>query len=115
MSAFLRIARRFVNDFRECATVPIVYAYHHEMPPIADLPAIEAKLTKRGFRRDDLFLHKCEKCSEQAVLSYVIFGRVGGRDIKLCQACGDARSWRTVAGAETRQEDLGFDLRAFLG
>jgi hypothetical protein len=83
--------------------------------PIDDLQTLEYKLTKRGFRRDDLFLHDCEKCKEHAVLSYIIHGRVGGRDIKICQHCGDARSWRTAAGHETREEDLAFDLRAFLG
>ena len=81
---------------------------------IDDLATIEYRLTKRGFRRDDVFLHVCEKCNEQAVLSYIIMGRAGGRDIKLCQACGDARSWRSVAGHEAREEDLAFDLRAFL-
>ncbi len=81
---------------------------------IEDLATIEYKLSKRGFRRDDLFLHKCEKCEEQAVLSYVIQGRSGGRDIRLCQHCGDARSWRSVAGLTEREEDLAFDLRAFL-
>lgn len=83
--------------------------------PIDDLGTLEYKLQKRGFRRDDVFLHVCEKCKEQAVLTYVIQGRSGGRDIKLCQACGDARSWRSVAGLEGREEDLAFDLRAFLG
>lgn len=84
--------------------------------PIDDLQTLEYKLTKRGFRRDDLFLHDCEKCKEHAVLSYIIHGRQGGRDIKLCQACGNARSWRTAAtGTDSREEDLTFDLRAFLG
>lgn len=82
---------------------------------IDDLGTLEYKLQKRGFRRDDVLLHVCEKCREQAVLTYVIQGRSGGRDIKLCQACGDARSWRSVAGLEGREEDLAFDLRAFLG
>jgi len=83
--------------------------------PVADLQTLEYKLSKRGFRRDDVFLHKCDKCEEQAVATYVIAGRSGGRDIKLCLACGDARSWRSVAGLESREEDAGFDLRAFLG
>ena len=82
---------------------------------IPDLTTLEYKLSKRGFRRDDLLLHVCETCGEQAVLSYVIAGKSGGRDIKLCQACGHARSWRSVAGLEERAEDVGFDLRAFLG
>ncbi|MBK7537372.1 MAG: hypothetical protein IPI49_18785 [Myxococcales bacterium] len=83
--------------------------------PIDDLGTLEYKLKKRGFRRDDVFLHVCEKCHEQAVLTYLIAGKGGGRDIHLCQACGDARSWRSGAGLETRAEDVGFDLRAFLG
>ena len=86
--------------------------YHGVMA--IDLAALEHKLSKRGFRRDDLFLHQCEKCNESAVVSYIIQGRVGGRDIKICQACGDARSWRNDAGMEQREEDLAFDLSAFV-
>ncbi len=82
--------------------------------PLADLATLERKLSKRGFRRDDVYLHQCEACKEQAVLRYVILGRSGGRDIAYCQACGAARSWRSVAGMETREEDLAFDLDAFL-
>lgn len=89
-------------------------AYDREMA-IADLSTLEYKLQKRGFRRDDVLLHTCETCGEQAVLRYVIAGRSGGRDISLCQACGEARSWRSGAGLEQREEDLDFDLRAFLG
>ncbi|MDQ3368620.1 MAG: hypothetical protein M3680_24595 [Myxococcota bacterium] len=83
--------------------------------PITDLATLEYKLAKRGFRRDDLLLHICETCGEHAVLSYVIAGKSGGRDISLCQACGQARSWRSAAGLESRSEDVGFDLRGFLG
>jgi hypothetical protein len=82
---------------------------------VDDLAALEHKLTKRGFRRDDVFLHECVECHEQAVLKYITSGRTGGRDISLCQACGDSKSWRSVAGLETREQDLGFDLRKFLG
>lgn len=89
--------------------------YHLHMA-VEDLQTIEYKLTKRGFRRDDVYMHKCEKCEEQAVAKYILQkGRIGGRDIALCLACGDARSWRASAGLEAREEDLGFDLRAFLG
>jgi hypothetical protein len=83
--------------------------------PVDDLQTLEYKLSKRGFRRDDVYMHVCEKCNEQAVATYIIAGKAGGRDIKLCLACGDARSWRSVAGLEQREEDVGFDLRAFLG
>lgn len=83
--------------------------------PIEDLETLEYKLGKRGFRRDDVFLHECLDCQEKAVLSYVISGRSGGRDISLCQACGVSRSWRSGAGQLQREEDIGFDLRAFLG
>ena len=83
--------------------------------PVEDLSTLEYKLSKRGFRRDDVFYHHCEACKEQAVATYIIAGKSGGRDIQLCLACGVARSWRSVAGLESRQEDVGFDLRAFLG
>lgn len=83
--------------------------------PVEDLPTLEYKLSKRGFRRDDVFLHECENCKERAVATYIISGKSGGRDISLCLACGVARSWRSVAGLEERQEDVGFDLRVFLG
>jgi hypothetical protein len=79
-----------------------------------DLQTIEYKLNKRGFKRSDVYFHKCEKCNEQAVVVFAILGRSGGRDIQICQACGDARSWRNGAGMEEREEDKTFDLTAFL-
>lgn len=83
--------------------------------PVDDLPTLEYKLGKRGFRRDDVFLHECVACNEQAMVTYIIGGKTGGRDIRLCLACGVSRSWRSVPGLETREEDVGFDLRTFLG
>lgn len=83
--------------------------------PIDDLATLEYKLNKRGFRRIDNYVHECTECREQAVLKYGVIGRTGGRDISLCQACGVAKSWRSVAGMEGREEDPGFDLRKFLG
>jgi hypothetical protein len=82
--------------------------------PIDDLATLEYRLSKRGFRREDAYLHECTQCHEQAVLKYVVAGKIGGRDISLCQACGVAKSWRSGAGLEGREEDPGFDLRAFL-
>ena len=82
---------------------------------IDDLATLQHKLGKRGFRREDGYLHVCTDCNEQAVLKYVLAGKTGGRDISLCQACGVARSWRSGAGLQTREEDPGFNLRAFLG
>jgi len=82
---------------------------------IADLEQIEHKLRKRGFTQRDVLHHDCPACGEHAVRIYAITGRSGGRDIHLCLACGDARSWRSVAGMVDRAEDPGFDLRAFLG
>ncbi|MCX5744290.1 MAG: hypothetical protein NT062_17510 [Proteobacteria bacterium] len=81
---------------------------------VQDLEALERRLTKRGFKRGDVYLHECTACKEQAVLRYSILGRSGGRDIAYCQACGVTRSWRSVAGMETREEDLTFDLDTFL-
>jgi hypothetical protein len=83
--------------------------------PIDDLATLEYKLKKRGFRRDDLLLHECTDCKEQAVLTYIIMSKTGGRDIRMCQACGVVRSFRSAAGLEERVEDVGFDVRAFLG
>ena len=80
-----------------------------------DLNTLEYKLKKRGFRRDDMLLHQCPDCSEKALLTYVIIGRSGGRDITLCMACSKSRSWRSGAGLESREEDPAFDLRTFLG
>ena len=79
-----------------------------------ELDTFEYKLRKRGFRRDDLLLHVCVDCHAKAVLTYVIMGRSGGRDIRLCAECGRSQSWRSVAGLEERAEDPGFDLREFL-
>jgi hypothetical protein len=82
---------------------------------IDDLENLEHKLRKRGFRREDAYVHECTACHERAVLKYVTSGKTGGRDISLCQACGVATSWRSVAGLEKREQDVGFDLRKFLG
>jgi hypothetical protein len=79
------------------------------------LDTYEYKLRKRGFRRDDVLLHECPDCGLKAILTYVIAGRGGGRDIRLCAECGCARSWRSQAGMEGREEDPGFDLAKFLG
>ncbi|MEO6774340.1 MAG: hypothetical protein ABI467_15195 [Kofleriaceae bacterium] len=84
------------------------------MPAPADLETLQLKLKKRGFRQDDLFLHECPACAEKAVVIYAISARTGGRDIRLCMACGDARSWRAGQGMEQRVQDLEFDLRTFL-
>jgi hypothetical protein len=81
---------------------------------IDDLDTLEQKLAKRGFRREDGYVHVCTDCNEQAVLKYVLAGKTGGRDISLCQACGKSWSWRSGAGFQSREEDPGFDLRAFL-
>lgn len=83
--------------------------------PVEDLSTLEYKLSKRGFRRDDVYFHECEACKERAVATYIIGGKSGGRDIQLCLACGISRSWRIAPGAEKREEDVGFDLRVFLG
>jgi hypothetical protein len=79
-----------------------------------ELDAYEHRLKRRGFRRDDVLLHDCPDCKAKAVLTYVIAGRSGGRDIRLCMGCGAAHSWRSVAGLESREEDPAFDLEAFL-
>ncbi|HEY0253441.1 MAG TPA: hypothetical protein VGC41_18030 [Kofleriaceae bacterium] len=84
------------------------------MPEPADLETLMYKLKKRGFRQDDMFLHECPACKEKAVAIYAISARTGGRDIRLCLACGEAKSWRAGAGMDAREEDPAFDLRAFL-
>ena len=84
------------------------------MMEAAEIDAIEYKLRKRGFRRDDVLLHECTSCKERAVATYVIAGKTGGRDITMCLACGVARSWRSGAGFQQRVEDADFDLQTFL-
>jgi hypothetical protein len=79
-----------------------------------DLEQLERKLTKRGFKQGDVYHHECPSCHEQAVRIYTIFGKTGGRDIRLCLACGKATSFRAGAGMEGRVEDPGFDLETFL-
>jgi hypothetical protein len=83
--------------------------------PVADLDTIEHKLGKRGFKQSDVLHHQCPTCNEHAVRIYAIGGKLGGREIRLCLACGEAKSWRSAAGMEGRTEDPDFDLRAFLG
>ena len=83
--------------------------------PIKELDTLVYKLRKRGFRQDDLLLHECPACQQNAVAIFAIAGKSGGRDIKLCIECGVAKSWRSVAGMESREEDTSFDLAAFLG
>jgi hypothetical protein len=82
--------------------------------PPADLDELERKLRKRGFAQSDTLHHECPTCHERAVAIFAISGRSGGRDIRLCRACGDAKSWRSVAGFESREADPAFDLRTFL-
>lgn len=84
------------------------------MPPVVNLEAIEHKLHKRGFKQQDLYHHECPSCKENAVRVYGIVSKVGGRDIRLCLACGKATSFRAGAGMEDRTEDPSFDLDAFL-
>jgi Zn ribbon nucleic-acid-binding protein len=84
------------------------------MPEPADLDTLIYKLKKRGFHQDDVLLHECPTCKEMGVLIFAITGRSGGRDIRLCVKCGDAKSFRNAAGMETREEDPQFDLRTFL-
>jgi hypothetical protein len=81
-------------------------------PP--DLDDLQRKLRKRGFAQTDSLLHECPACHERGVAIYAIAGKSGGRDIQLCTACGEARSWRSVAGLETRELDPAFDLRKVL-
>ncbi len=71
-------------------------------------------LTKRGFRRDDLYYHVCPDCSVQAIEKWGLFGKPGGRDIDLCLACGKARSWRRRPDYNQREADDTFDLVTFL-
>ncbi len=82
--------------------------------PIKELDNIVYKLRKRGFKQNDVLLHECPSCKAQGVAIFAITGRQGGRDIRLCIECGKAKSWRSVAGMETREEDTSFDLDAFL-
>ena len=82
--------------------------------PIANLADLQQKLLKRGFRIHTPLLARCEKCGADGVATYLIAGKVGGRDINLCHECGDARSWRAAPGFEERTEDKEFKLDEFL-
>lgn len=83
--------------------------------PERELEALEYKLKKRGFKQGDLYHHECPSCHEPAVRIYAIMSKVGGRDIRLCLACGKSTSFRASAGMEGREEDVDFDLESFLG
>ena len=82
--------------------------------PAPNLDELERKLTKRGFKQTDLYHHECPACHEPAVRIYGIGGKLGGRDIRLCLACGVCKSFRSGSGMEERIEDPGFDLDTFL-
>jgi hypothetical protein len=84
------------------------------MPPVVNLEALEYKLKKRGFKQEDVYHHECPSCKEPAVRVYAIGGKLGGRDIRLCLACGKCTSFRAGSGMEGRAEDLNFDLDEFL-
>jgi hypothetical protein len=75
------------------------------MTPPDDLDELQRKLRKRGFAQTDPLLHECAACNERGIAIYAISGKSGGRDTK---------SWRSVAGFESREPDPAFDLRKFL-
>jgi hypothetical protein len=81
---------------------------------IPNLEALEYKLKKRGFKQADILHHECPTCHENAVRIYGIGGKLGGRDIRLCLACGACKSFRSGGGMEERVEDGAFDLETFL-
>jgi hypothetical protein len=83
--------------------------------PERELETLEYKLKKRGFKQADLYHHECPSCKESAVRIYSIMAKTGGRDIRLCLACGTCTSYRSVAGMESREQDASFDLEKFLG
>ena len=82
--------------------------------PAPNIEALEYKLKKRGFKQDDVYHHECPACKEPAVRVYAIGGKLGGRDIRICLACGKTSSFRAGAGMDGRVEDVGFGLHEFL-
>jgi hypothetical protein len=70
------------------------------------------KLLKRGFKRDSV-KDFCEACRVSALHVYKLLGRTGGRDVKMCMACGKISSFRRSANDDVTEE-IGFDLDAFL-
>ena len=82
--------------------------------PAEDHDAHERALRKRGFKRDDPHYYECATCGERAVVRFGLQGRLGGRDLELCAACGKVRSWTRRGGVEDRVEDVDFDLVTFL-
>jgi len=84
----------------------------------SEIEALHRGLIKKGFHVGDAQLHECAApvCKLRAVRVYQLTGgKPGGRDIELCHACGHARSWSRRGLSESRDEDLPFDLRTYLG
>ena len=74
----------------------------------------ERALKKRGFKHDDPQMHHCAACGEQAIARFVLHGKLGGRDIDVCRACGGAWSWSRRGELAEREQDVTFDLVTFL-
>jgi hypothetical protein len=77
-----------------------------------EIEALQRKLKKRGFITDGVREH-CDRCEQKGEWIYKIYGRVGGRDIRWCLACGSVRSWRRTSD-DHLVEEQGFDLKKFL-
>ena len=76
------------------------------------IEALMGKLKKRGFITDGTHEH-CPGCGKSAVWIYKLAGRIGGRDIRWCLACGSMRSWRRNA-QDDLVEEKPFDIETFL-
>jgi hypothetical protein len=81
---------------------------------VAEIEALEWKLSKRGFLRNPK-PELCKACNERAVFSYSIpHTNIGGREIEWCHNCQEEHGYRHPGGGDRVEED-GFDLETFLG
>lgn len=82
---------------------------------LPDLEPFRTALYKRGFKREDVYYHDCPKCQKpRCVEKWLIKGKGGGRDIDMCNECGETWSWRMRPANEMREIDPDFDLKFFL-
>ena len=78
--------------------------------PIPELDTIELQAGQARLQAERRAPPRVSRRASERGRIFAISGKSGGRDIQLCIECGKAKSWRSVAGMETREEDAAFDL-----